>query len=333
MGGSHHQDAGSAAPDGDAAASHVPVLLSRVLELLAPALQQPGAVVVDATLGLGGHSQALLQAHPQLRLVGLDRDHEALRRSERRLAAYSDRIDLVHAVFDEIPAVLDRLGITGIQGALFDLGVSSMQLDLSERGFSYAQDAPLDMRMDDTDPLTAREIVNTYPVRDLARVLREYGEERFALRIAEAIQRRRAIGPLDSTAELAELVRNAIPAATRRTGGHPAKRTFQALRIEVNGELAAVEAALPAALSALQVGGRIVVLSYHSLEDRITKRSFAGLATDRTPPGLPVQLAEAGPELRLLSRGSEPASKEEISANPRAASVRLRAAERIREAA
>ncbi|HTZ45197.1 MAG TPA: 16S rRNA (cytosine(1402)-N(4))-methyltransferase RsmH [Jatrophihabitans sp.] len=314
-------------------AAHVPVLLERVLDLLAPALDRPGAVVVDATLGLGGHSEAMLAAHPGLRLVGLDRDPEALARSTRRLAPYSDRIELVHAVYDELPAVLADLGIERISGALFDLGVSSMQLDLAERGFSYAHDAPLDMRMDPNDPLTAEAVVNEYPVPQLARVLREYGEERFALRIAQAIARRRERGPITSSAELAELVRDAIPAATRRTGGHPAKRTFQALRIEVNGELAAVEAAIPAALRALDVGGRIVVLAYHSLEDRIVKRSLAALATDRTPPGLPVPLAAAGPQIRLLSRGSEPASDAEIAANPRAASVRLRAAERIREAA
>jgi 16S rRNA (cytosine1402-N4)-methyltransferase len=314
-------------------AVHVPVLLDRVLELLAPALTEPGSVVVDATLGLGGHSEALLQAHPSVRLVGLDRDPEALRRSGERLARYADRTQLVHAVYNELPEVLVRHGYSRIHGALFDLGVSSMQLDLVERGFSYAHDAPLDMRMNNQDPLTAEQVVNSYPVPQLARVLRDYGEERFALRIAQAIARQRAKAPLNSTAQLAELVREAIPAATRRTGGHPAKRTFQALRIEVNAELAAVEAAIPAALGALAVGGRIVVLSYHSLEDRIVKRSFAALAADRTPADLPVRLVEAGPQIRLLGRRSEPATEAEIAANPRAASVRLRAAERIREAA
>jgi 16S rRNA (cytosine1402-N4)-methyltransferase len=314
-------------------ARHVPVLLDRVLELFAPALSAPGSVVVDATLGLGGHSEALLQAHPQLRLIGLDRDPEALRRSSDRLTPFAERTQLIHAVYDELPEVLSQLGVSTIQAALFDLGVSSMQLDLADRGFSYAHDAPLDMRMNNEDELTAERVVNTYPVSQLARVLRDYGEERFALRIAQAIARQRTKEPLNSTAQLADLVREAIPAATRRTGGHPAKRTFQALRIEVNGELAAVESAIPAALEALSVGGRIVVLSYHSLEDRIVKRSFAALATDRTPADLPVQLAEAGPQIRLLSHGSEAASEAEIEANPRAASVRLRAAERIRDAA
>ncbi|MDQ2838155.1 MAG: 16S rRNA (cytosine(1402)-N(4))-methyltransferase RsmH [Actinomycetota bacterium] len=314
-------------------AQHVPVLLERVLQLLAPALDSAGAVVLDATLGLGGHSEALLRAHPGLRLIGLDRDPEALARSARRLAPFADRIELVHAVYDELPQVLAELDVSRLNGALFDLGVSSMQLDRAERGFSYAQDAPLDMRMNGEDELTAEEIVNSYPVPRLARVLREFGEERFALRIAQSIGRRRAERRITSTAELAELVRAAIPAATRRTGGHPAKRTFQALRIEVNAELAAVESAIPAALQALGLGGRIVVLAYHSLEDRIVKRAFAELATDRTPPDLPVPLASAGAQIRLLSKGSEPATEAEIAANPRAASVRLRAAERIREAA
>jgi 16S rRNA (cytosine1402-N4)-methyltransferase len=309
---------------------HVPVMLDRVLALLAPALAERPAVVVDATLGLGGHAEALLRAHPQLRLVGLDRDTEALARSQERLAAFAARTHLVHAVYDRMPDVLAGLGLDGVDGVLFDLGVSSMQLDLAERGFAYAQDAPLDMRMDQSSGPTAGEVVNEYPVAELARVLREYGEERFALRIAQAIDRARRVAPLRSTAQLAELVREAIPAATRRHGGHPAKRTFQALRIEVNGELAAVRAAVPAALDALTMGGRIVVLAYHSLEDRIVKQAFAALAKDTTPPELPVPLPQHGPQLRLLTHGAEQASDAEIAANPRAASVRLRAAERIR---
>jgi 16S rRNA (cytosine1402-N4)-methyltransferase len=318
------------------AATHVPVLLDRVLGLLGPALTGRPAVVVDATLGLGGHAEALLRAHPRLRLVGLDRDRDALARSWTRLAPFAERIHLVHAVYDAMPGVLESLGIdraAGIDGVLFDLGVSSLHLDVAERGFAYAQDAPLDMRMDRSTERTAAEIVNTYPVPELARVLREYGEEHFAVRIARAIERARRAAPLTSTAELAELVRTAIPAATRRHGGHPAKRTFQALRIEVNGELDALRAALPAALAALRVGGRIVVLSYQSLEDRIVKQALAALTADTTPPGLPVPLAGHGPQLRALIHGSEPAGDAEIAANPRAASVRLRAAERIRIAA
>jgi 16S rRNA (cytosine1402-N4)-methyltransferase len=314
-------------------AEHVPVLLDRVLALLSPALSGEAAVAVDATLGLGGHAEALLAAHPRLTLVGFDRDQDALSRSQNRLAPYAERLHLVHAVYDRMPEVLAELGFDGVDGVLFDLGVSSLQLDVSDRGFAYAHDAPLDMRMDQSSGPTAEDVVNTYPVPELARILREYGEERFALRIAQAIERERRAGPLRSTAQLAELVRRAIPAATRRHGGHPAKRTFQALRIEVNGELDAVRSAVPAALSALRVGGRIVVLSYHSLEDRIVKQAFAELAKDTTPPGLPVPLPQRGPQLRLLTRGAEMAEDVEIAANPRAASVRMRAAERIRESA
>jgi 16S rRNA (cytosine1402-N4)-methyltransferase len=313
--------------------AHVPVLLDRVLALLTPALADRPAVVVDATLGLGGHAEALLAAHPQLTLVGLDRDPDALARSRVRLAPFAARTHLVHAVYDRMPDVLAELGFAGVDGALFDLGVSSMQLDLPERGFAYAQDAPLDMRMDQSGGRTADDVVNTYPVAELARVLREYGEERFALRIAQAIDRERRVAPLRSTAQLAELVRTAIPAATRRHGGHPAKRTFQALRIEVNGELDAVRDAVPAAIDALGLGGRIVVLAYHSIEDRIVKQAFAARATDTTPPDLPVPLPGQGPQLRLLTRGAEQAGDAEIAANPRASSVRLRAAERIRESA
>jgi 16S rRNA (cytosine1402-N4)-methyltransferase len=312
---------------------HVPVLLERCLALLAPAVSEPDAVVVDATLGLGGHSAALLERHPRLRLVGLDRDTEALSRSQQRLAPYADRTTLVHAVYDEIPEVLARLGLADVQGVLFDLGVSSLQLDDSARGFSYSQDAPLDMRMDATRGITAAEVLNTYPADRLARVLSEYGEERFARRIADRVVRARADEPFTSTARLAELVRDAIPAATRRTGGNPSKRTFQALRIEVNGELSALQRALPAALAALALHGRIVVLSYQSLEDRLVKRALAEQATSKAPVDLPVVPEELQPRLRLLTRGAETPTPEEVAANPRAASARLRAAERIREAA
>ena len=314
---------------------HVPVLLDRVTELLAPALAADGAVLVDATLGLAGHSLALLEAHPGLRLVGLDRDPEARAEAARRIeaAGFSDRATLVPAVFDELPDVLDRLGLTEVQGVLFDLGVSSLQLDRPDRGFSYSADAPLDMRMGPDAPRTAADVVNTYSSGDLIRVLRVYGEERFASRIAAAITRERAREPFTRTGRLAELVRDSIPAATRRTGGHPAKRTFQALRIEVNDELGVLERALPAALEALAVGGRIAVITFHSLEDRIVKQTFAEGAADRTPPGMPVPLPELAPVLRLLTRGGEAPSEAETAANPRAASARIRAAERIRRAA
>jgi 16S rRNA (cytosine1402-N4)-methyltransferase len=312
--------------------AHVPVQLDRIVALLTPPLQR-GGVVVDATLGLGGHAEALLRAVPTGRVVGVDRDPEAVRRSGERLAPYADRITLVHAVYDELPDVLAGLGIERVDGVLFDLGVSSLQLDATERGFSYAHDAPLDMRMDPTTGRTAADVLNTYPYADLARILREYGEERFAGRIAQAIVRARAETPLTSTSALADLVRHAIPAATRRHGGHPAKRTFQALRIEVNAELAALRQALPAAIAALAVGGRIVALSYHSLEDRLVKQAIAaGLKGCVCPPDLPVCACGREPELRLLVRSEQP-SDAEVAANPRAASARLRAAERVRDAA
>ncbi|HEY8532826.1 MAG TPA: 16S rRNA (cytosine(1402)-N(4))-methyltransferase RsmH [Micromonospora sp.] len=311
--------------------THVPVMLERCLELLAPALARADrpTVYVDATLGLGGHAEAVLAAHPHTILIGLDRDPEALAHARVRLAPYGDRVHCVHAVYDELPSVLEELGFPQVDGILFDLGVSSLQLDAPDRGFAYAQDAPLDMRMDQTRGITAEAVVNTYPVEELTRVLRVYGEERFAHRIATAIARERQRRRITSSAHLVEIVRDAIPAPARRTGGHPAKRTFQALRIEVNRELSALEKALPAALDALTLGGRIVVLSYHSLEDRITKRVFAERARSSTPPDLPVELPGTGPTVRLLSRGAELASAAEIEANPRAASVRLRAAERI----
>jgi 16S rRNA (cytosine1402-N4)-methyltransferase len=308
---------------------HVPVLLERCLELLAPALARPGAVHLDATLGLGGHAEAVLSAHPDARLIGLDRDPRALALAGERLARFAGRARLVHAVYDELAAILDEEDDGALDGALFDLGVSSLQLDDASRGFAYARDAPLDMRMDQTRGTTAAEVVNTYSHGDLARVLRVYGEEKFASRIAQAIVRERAKAALTSSARLAELVRDAIPAATRRTGGHPAKRTFQALRIEVNGELAALERALPAALDALKPGGRMVVLAYHSLEDRLVKQAFAGRARSTAPVELPFEPEGSGPSLRLLTRGAELADAAEVAANPRAASVRLRAAERI----
>jgi len=322
-----------ASPGPDAAARHVPVFLGRVLELLAPALTGPDAVFVDATLGMAGHAEAVLSAHPDARLVGIDRDSDALALAAVRLAAFEGRTTLVHAVYDQLPEVLDRLGLAAVDAILFDLGVSSLQLDEADRGFSYAHDAPLDMRMDRTGGVTAADVLNTYSARDLARVLREYGEERFAARIADSVVRERSRRPLTSSGRLVELVRDAIPAAARRTGGNPAKRTFQALRIEVNAELAALERAIPAAIDAIAVGGRVVVLSYHSLEDRFVKRTFAAGATSTAPSGLPVELPEHAPRLRLLTRGAEQPDAGEIAVNPRAASARLRAVERVREAA
>ena len=309
-------------------AQHVPVLLEETLGFLAP---ERGGLFVDATLGLGGHSEAVLDRCPEAHLVGVDRDPHALELAGARLAPFEGRTTLVHAVYDEIPEVLAELGIDSVDGILFDLGVSSLQLDAEERGFSYSRDADLDMRMDPRRGRTAADVLNTYPVPELARVLREYGEERFAGRIAGAVGRRRDERPFQRSGDLVELLYATVPAASRRTGGHPAKRTFQALRIEVNGELAAWTAALPAALDALRVGGRIVVLAYHSLEDRITKRELAERSTSSTPVGLPVELPGHGPSFRLLVRGAEQADDGEVAENPRAASLRLRAAERIGE--
>ncbi len=323
----------STATSGTAASGHVPVMLDQVRELLAPSLDTAGAVLVDATLGRAGHAMALLADHRELTVIGIDADQAAIDASRQLLHNDLDRVILVHAVYDQIPSVLADLGIRGVQGFLFDLGVSSPQLDEPGRGFSYAQDAPLDMRMDREGPLTAADVVNTYPAARLARILTEYGEERFARRIAEALVAERRRAPVTSTARLADIVRESIPAPARRTGGNPAKRTFQALRIEVNDELGSLRRAIPAALDAVAVGGRIVVLAYHSLEDRIVKREFASRATDSTPPGLPVPLASARPQFKLLTSGARRPAQAELAANPRAASARLRAAERVRAAA
>jgi len=314
---------------------HIPVLAGRVCELLAPALDRPGAVLVDATLGMAGHTIRLLTEHPGLRVIGLDRDPAALDIAARRIGAagFTDRVTLVHAVYDEIGSVARDLAGGAVAGAVFDLGVSSLQLDEVERGFAYAQDAPLDMRMDPTTGRPASEVLNTYPAAALTRILREYGEERFAPRIVAAVVRERARAPFNSSARLVELIRDSIPAATRRTGGNPAKRTFQALRIEVNDELRVLERAIPAALDHLRIGGRLVVLSYHSLEDRIVKRAITPRTLNTSPLDLPVDLPGHEPEFRLLVRGMQAPTDEEITENPRAASARLRAAERIRRAA
>jgi len=311
-------------------AAHVPVLLDRVVALVAPPLQQPGSVLVDATLGLGGHTEAVLSRCPEAHVVGVDRDVHALEAAGERLAPFAGRTTLVHAVYDEIPAVLADLGIDAVQGVLFDLGVSSMQLDVRDRGFAYAEDAPLDMRMDDTTGITAAEVLNTYPPAELARILRSYGEEKFARSIARAVVRERENEPFDRSARLVDLLRAVIPAPARRTGGHPAKRTFQALRIEVNDELGVLRRAIPAAIGAIAVGGRVVVMSYHSLEDRMVKQQFAARSRTTVPDDVPVVPEEYLPELRLLTRGAEKASPEEVAENPRAASVRLRAVERVR---
>jgi 16S rRNA (cytosine1402-N4)-methyltransferase len=316
---------------GQAQDRHVPVLRDRILDLLEPALAGPGSVHVDATLGMGGHAEGVLERFPAVTVVGIDRDREALRLAGDRLTRFGDRFVPVHAVYDEIGAVLDGLGIRAVQGVLFDLGVSSLQLDETDRGFAYRVDAPLDMRMDQSTGPTAADVLNTYAAADLARVLRDYGEERYARRIAAEVVREREREPFTTSARLVDLLRRTIPMASQRQSGHPAKRTFQALRIEVNDELGSWSRAIEGAIGRLAVGGRIAVLSYHSLEDRITKRALAAGATSTTPPGLPVELPEHAPYLRLVTRGAEEPSEAEVVANPRAASARLRVAERTRD--
>lgn len=337
-------DAPEAAPQGPGGAvvdapdhGHVPVLLERCVQLLAPALTRQatdgsGAVLLDGTLGAGGHAERFLTEFTGLRLIGLDRDADALAIAGRRLERFGDRVQLVRTRYDGIAAALNESGLaaTGsIDGMLFDLGVSSMQLDRPERGFSYGQDAPLDMRMDSEATLTAAQILNTYDRKALTDILRRFGEEKFASRVAGFIVERRARTPLTRTSELVEIIYDAIPAPARRTGGHPAKRTFQALRIAVNAELDSLAAAVPAALAALRPGGRIVVMAYQSLEDRIIKTAFAAATASRSPEGLPVELPGYGPEFVALTRGAERADADEIDRNPRSAPVRLRAIERV----
>ena len=302
----------------------------RCIDLLAPAINSTkNPVIVDATLGLGGHTEALLERFPTLKVIGIDRDADALTRATARLAPFADRLFTKHASFDSIVDVVASFGYSEITGALFDLGVSSMQLDERNRGFSYSHDAPLDMRMDRTQSLTAAEIINTYEPGQLVRILRSYGEEKFAVRVVESIVKARAVAPLNSTIELAALVKNAIPAATRRTGGNPAKRTFQALRIETNDELGVITRALPSALKLLGIGGRLVVMSFQSLEDRIVKDLFVASTTSGTPRDLPFELPELAAKFSLVIKGSETPGAQELEENSRSASVRLRAIERV----
>jgi 16S rRNA (cytosine1402-N4)-methyltransferase len=309
---------------------HQSVMLNRCITLLTPSINRSAnPIVVDATLGLGGHSEALLEKFPNLRIVGLDRDTDAISLATTRLAKFGARFTVVHAVYDQMPEVLQELGIQGVDGILFDLGVSSLQLDQIERGFSYSNTAPLDMRMDKSSGMTAKDVLENYSKDDLVRVLRNYGEERFAPRIVDNIISARNAGKLNTTTDLAEIVKASIPAPARRVGGNPAKRTFQAIRIEVNQELATLERALPKALELLNVGGRAVVMSFQSLEDKIVKRIFATASESKNPRGLPVELEHLKARYELVFRGSESASSEEIEMNSRAQSVRLRAIERV----
>ncbi len=313
---------------------HIPVALQRCMELLTPAIESSlrnsaETYVLDATLGLGGHARALLEKFPTLIVIGIDRDESAIAIARERVAPFQDRLLISHATYEKIDEVLAEHGVRSIAGALFDLGVSSMQLDDGERGFAYSHDAPLDMRMDQSGGPTALDVLNTYEHGALVRILRSYGEEKFAPRIADFIIEARTSGNLNSTKDLAELVKAAIPAAARRTGGNPAKRTFQALRIEVNQELSILEKAIPAALAALKIEGRLVVMAYQSLEDKIVKSALASVTESRTPRGLPVDLPDSAAKYKLIMRGSESASDAEIVLNPRAQSMRLRAVERL----
>ena len=315
-------------------ATHIPVALDRCIELLTPAIEfslatHSRTVVIDATLGLGGHTRALLAKFPTLHVIGIDRDESAIALARVNVEPYGDRLTIMHTTYDQIDEVLESQGLKEVAGILFDLGVSSMQLDEADRGFAYSHDAPLDMRMDQSQELTAQMIVDTYDRAALIRILRTYGEEKFAPRIADNIISARVSGSLRTTKALAELVKDSIPAPARRTGGNPAKRTFQALRIEVNQELAVLERAIPAALTAIAVKGRVVVMSYQSLEDKIVKAHFAALTESTTPRGLPIELPDSAAKYALVMRGSQGADEEEILTNPRAGSMRLRAIERL----
>jgi 16S rRNA (cytosine1402-N4)-methyltransferase len=304
-------------------------MLERTVELLAPAIEAEGAVLVDATLGMGGHSRAFLERFPKLTVIGLDRDTDALAIARERLAAFGDRARFVHTVYDGIAEAIRSEGFDEVQGVLFDLGVSSLQLDRAERGFAYAKDAPLDMRMDSTRGRTAADVIAESSEQELRRIFQEYGEEKLAQRYARAIVRARAEEPITRSGQLVAILTDATPVAVQRQG-HPAKRVFQALRIEVNEELSVLQRAMPAALDSIALGGRIVVLAYQSLEDRIVKRVLATASTSSAPPGLPMELPEHKPQFRLLVRGAELASESEQAENPRAKPVRLRAAERVR---
>ena len=309
---------------------HVSVMRDECIELLSPAISaHANPVVIDATLGLGGHTEALLNKFPHLVVIGIDRDTQAIEIATERLSRFGQRFISHHSIFDRISDVAKEHGYSHVQGILFDLGVSSLQLDNGDRGFSYAHDASLDMRMDKSQVKTAADIVNTYSPGELVRILRTYGEEKFATRIVESIVKEREKAPLNSTSHLATLVKNAIPAATRRTGGNPAKRTFQALRIETNDELGAITRAIPQALELLDIHARLVVMSFQSLEDRIVKNYFQEATTSGTPQGLPVEIAELAAKFALVFNGSQSPSEAEVEENSRAASVRLRAIERV----
>jgi 16S rRNA (cytosine1402-N4)-methyltransferase len=312
---------------------HEPVMLLRTLELLAPALSKESAVMVDCTMGLGGHSEAFLNAFENLTLIGIDRDLSALALAKQRLAPFGDRARFFYGTYDQIAEALEQNGTSEADAVLMDLGVSSMQIDSQDRGFAYSFDAPLDMRMDASSGASAATVIATATEIELSRIFRDYGEERFAGKIAAELVSRREQTPIVSSKQLASIVGDVVPFIPGKSSGHPAKRVFQALRIAVNQELEILERAVPAAIDCLALGGRLLVLSYHSLEDRIVKQALVQAASSSAPVELPFELPEHAPVLKLVVKGAEKASLEEISANPRSASVRLRAAEKIRKVA
>jgi 16S rRNA (cytosine1402-N4)-methyltransferase len=312
---------------------HEPVMLARTLELLAPALASDSAVLVDCTLGLGGHSEAFLNSFENLTVIGIDRDLLALELAGKRLEVFGSRVKYFHGTYEQIPEALSKFGFSEASAILMDLGVSSMQIDSPDRGFAYSFDAPLDMRMDSSAGETAAELIATASEIELARIFKEYGEERFAKKIAAEIVSRRAADPIVSSKQLAGIISQIVPFIPGKSSGHPAKRVFQALRIAVNQELEILESAIPAAINALEIGGRLLVLAYHSLEDRIVKQAIVQAATSSAPIDLPFELPEHAPVLKLVIKGAEQATLQEIAANPRSASVRLRVAEKIRKVA
>lgn len=312
---------------------HIPVSLDRALEVLGESLNKEDAVLVDCTLGLGGHTEAFLTRFPKLRVVAIDRDPQAIALAGERLKPFAGRVDFVNTTYDNIDEAIEDLGIEKVDAILLDLGVSSMQLDERERGFAYSYEAPLDMRMDASKGKTAAEVVNKYSEDELSRIFFEYGEERYSKAIAKAIVSARAQKPFETSTELAALIAKVVPFIPGKSSGHPAKRVFQALRIEVNEELDVLRATMPRAIHALATDGRILVMSYHSLEDRIVKQALVAASTSSAPVDLPIELPEHAPQLRLITKGAEPASQQEIERNPRSASVKIRAAVKIRQAA
>jgi 16S rRNA (cytosine1402-N4)-methyltransferase len=312
---------------------HEPVMLERTLQLLAPALASERAVLVDCTLGLGGHSEAFLKAFENLTVIGIDRDLVALDLAGKRLEGFGSRVNYFHGTYEQIPEALAEFGFSEASAILMDLGVSSMQIDSQDRGFAYSFDAPLDMRMDASTGQTAAELIATESEQELARIFKEYGEERFAKKIASEIVEIRGKLPITSSKQLASIISDVVPFIPGKSSGHPAKRVFQALRIAVNQELEILESAIPAAIDSLEVGGRLLVLAYHSLEDRIVKQAIVKASTSSAPIELPFELPEHAPVLKLVIKGAEQATLQEIAANPRSASVRLRVAEKIRKVA